>query len=203
MFVFYSVYTNKVMMREENPEGSLTELEKQIVEGCLLGDATMRKKTNSLIEINHSFKQKALVDHLYFILARFVSTPPKTRRGNGDRIAYRFTTKSLAIFNSYYQRFFKGRIKHIPRDIELSPVHLAYWLMDDGSKSRTSVYLNTQQFSFEDQNVLLNKLSDLQINATLNKDKIYQRIRISVSSISRFKQMVWPYVLPDFRYKLP
>lgn len=68
-------------MREGDPEGSLTEIEKQIVEGCLLGDATMRKKTNSLIEINHAFKQRALVDHLFVVLRRFVANFPKSRRG--------------------------------------------------------------------------------------------------------------------------
>lgn len=75
--------------------------------------------------------------------------------------------------------------------------------MDDGSKSRNSVYLNTQQFELEDQKFLLQELARLQINATLNKDKIYQRIRISVSSIPKLKNMVWPYLLPEFRYKLP
>jgi len=190
-------------MNEDNPEGSLTEIEKQIVEGCLVGDATMRIKTNSLIEINHSFKQKALVDHLYFILKRFVLTPPKMRNGNGNRLAYRFTTRSLAIFNPFYFRYFGGQNKHIPKDLKLTPISLAYWLMDDGSKSNSSVYLNTQQFTLEDQKLLLNKLLELHINATLNKDKIYQRIRISVSSILVFKQMVLPFVLPEFRYKLP
>jgi hypothetical protein len=48
-------------MGMDNSEGSLTELEKQVLIGCLLGDATMRKKKNSLIEFNHSFKQRILV----------------------------------------------------------------------------------------------------------------------------------------------
>jgi hypothetical protein len=190
-------------MIEDDSEGSLTETEKQIVEGCLLGDATMRKKTNSLIEVNHSFKQRVLVDHLYLVLQRFVSSFPKSRKGNGERIAYWFTTRSLPIFNYFYQRFFEQGKKGIPRDLKLTPVHLAYWLMDDGSKSRSSIYLNTQQFKIEDQKLLLEKLSELQINATLNKDKIYRRIRISVAGIPRFKSMVLPYLLPKFRYKLP
>ena len=187
----------------DNPEGSLTEKEKYIVEGCLLGDATMRKKTNSLIEINHSFKQKVLVDRLYFVLKRFVSTPPKLRKGNGGRFAYRFTTRSLESFNQFYVRFYGEGKKKIPNDLQLTPVSLAYWLMDDGGKSYKAIYLNTQQFDLVDQNLLLNKLEGLGIKAFLNKDKIYQRIRVSVSSIAKVKEMVWPYILPEFRYKLP
>ena len=51
--------------------------------------------------------------------------------------------------------------------------------MDDGSKSGGSLYLNTQQFSLEDQiklqKLLLNKF---EIHSNLNKDKKYKRIRI-------------------------
>lgn len=191
---------NKCM---ENSEGSLAEVEKQIIVGCLLGDATMRKKTNSLIEINHSFKQKSLVDHLYFVLRRFVSTPPKHRNGNGNRVAYRFTTRSLPIFNDFYKRFFEGGKKHIPKNLKLTPIILAYWLMDDGSKSYNSVYLNTQQFDLDDQLLLINRLRSLGILASVNKDKIYRRIRIHVSSMPRLRRMVEQYVLPEFRYKLP
>ena len=51
-------------MREstDNTEGSLTEEQKQILIGVLLGDGSMRKKTHALLEINHSFKQKDYVD---------------------------------------------------------------------------------------------------------------------------------------------
>lgn len=189
-------------MIEDNPEGSLTEMEKCIVEDCLLGDATMRRKTNSLIEINHSFKQKALVDHLYFVLRRFVISKPKRRNGNGSRVAYRFTTRSLPVFNDFYDRFFRNGIKVVPQDLVLMPVHLAYWLMDDGNRLYNSVYFNTQQFGLGDQKNLLNKLSVLQVSGRLNKDKNYHRIRVLTSNAPRLKQMVYPYVLPEFRYKL-
>ena len=40
----------------ENAVGSLTEEQKSIIIGTLLGDGTLRKKTNTLLEINHSYK---------------------------------------------------------------------------------------------------------------------------------------------------
>lgn len=190
-------------MAKDNSEGSLTEKEKQIIVGCLLGDGTMRKKTNSLIEINHSFKQKSLVDNLYFVFKKYVSTPPKARKGRGVRIAYRFTTRSLPIFNPFYNQFFRSGTKKIPIDLKLTPVVLAYWFMDDGSRSYNAIYLNTQQFGLNDQRVLLGKLKRVGIKASLNKDKNYQRIRISVSSVRLFRKLVEPQVLPDFYYKFP
>ena len=185
----------------DNSEGSLTEIQRQIIDGCLLGDATMRRKSNSLIEINHSFKQKELVDHLYFILSKFVSMPPKARRGNGGRMAYRFTTRSLPIFNSFYRRFFHLGKRRVPIDIKLTPISIAYWIMDDGSRTYRAMYLNTQQFNELDQHILLDKLHNIGIEASLNKDKIYHRIRVCTASTIILKRMVFRYILPGFRYK--
>lgn len=193
-----------MLVPAENTEGSLTEEQKQIIVGCLLGDGTMRIKTNALLEINHSVEQKELVDWLYASLKQFVGTEPKVRKGNGKRIAYRFTTRSLPIFTSLYYQFFPQGKKKLPIKITLSPLVLAVWFMDDGSKSRTSIYLNTQQFSLEEQELLRRMLYEQWgIETTLNKDKIYSRIRIRVSSIEKFVVLIKPYLLPQFYYKLP
>jgi hypothetical protein len=190
-------------MGMDNSEGSLTELEKQVLIGCLMGDATMRKKKNSLIEFNHSFKQRILVDHLYGIFCRFVLTPPSARAGNGWRIAYRFTTRSLAVFNYFYDWFFPNGKKLIPLNLKLTPRVLAYWIMDDGNKSYRAMYLNTQKYKKVDQQRLIEKLEAMGIHASLNKDKIYWRIRISTFSVPKLKRLVWPYLLPQFYYKFP
>ena len=59
--------------------GSLTEKQKSIIEGCLLGDGSMRCKTNALLEINHSLEQKPYVDWKYENLKDLVRTPPKAK----------------------------------------------------------------------------------------------------------------------------
>ena len=99
-----------------NPVGSLSEVQHAIVIGTLLGDGSMRCKTNALLEINHSSDQKGYVDWKYSHLADLVSTPPKA----------------------------DGR-KQVP-SLELPALALAVWFMYDGCRSRNAVYLNTQQF---------------------------------------------------------
>ena len=74
--------------------------------------------------------------------------------------------------------------------------------MDDGSKDRDSFYLNTQQFGLSDQESLLQKLNEIGIKATLNKDKIYYRIRILKESKDRFIELTSPYILPSLKYKI-
>lgn len=164
----------------------------------------MRKKINAHFEVNHCFAQRQLVDWKYKHLQQFVRTPPKPRQGNGNRVAYRFATRSLPEFTELYDLFYDRNNKEIPRQISLDPLILAVWFMDDGSKSRNSVYLNTQQFSLADQQLLIKKLQeDLGIESTLNRDKQYFRIRIRTASMSQFGSYVLPYIIPSFLYKLP
>ena len=40
------------------------------------------------------------------------------------------------------------------------------------------------------------------ILSSLNKDKIYYRIRISVDSTPKFKRIISSFILPIFAYKL-
>jgi hypothetical protein len=187
----------------DNTEGSLTKEQEEILVGVLLGDGAMRKKTQALLEINHSIKQKDLVDWLYTKFKNFVATAPKIRSGNGKRVAYRFTTKSLPVFTQFYDRFFQNRRKVIPKDLEITPLTLACWYMDDGSRCDRDIYLNSQQFSHEEQQKLCSLLREqLGISATLNKDKTYQRIRIKKESVLWFMDLIKGYILPIFKYKL-
>jgi len=83
-----------------------------------------------------------------------IITKPKARKSNGERIAYRFTTRSLPIFTEYYKWFCRNGKKKIPSDLILDARILAVWFMDDGSKSRNAFYLNTQQFSDTELKIL-------------------------------------------------
>lgn len=186
--------------------GSLSSTQHEILIGSLLGDGTLRKqgsRTNALLEVNHSVAHKDYVDWKYRHFQSYVLTPPKCRSGNGQRVAYRFTTRSLPIITTYFRKFYDGRRKHVPRDIRLTPLSLAVWFMDDGSKSRSSFYLNSQQFSDDDQHFLQERLqTDLGLVTSLNKDKEYWRIRVSTDSSRRMNALIRSYVFPCFRYKL-
>lgn len=183
--------------------GSLTKRQTSIVVGKLLGDGSLRKKTNTLLEINHSFKERDYVSWLYSELSAFVTTPPKLRMSGKNRFAFRFTTVSLEALNPLYEEFYsKKEYKSVPESLKLDPLILAIWLMDDGSKDRDSLYLNTQQFDLHDQQLLLKKLSDIKLIGFLNKDKKYFRIRLLKESSLRLIELIDPYILDSMRYKV-
>ena len=184
--------------------GSLTERQKAIIIGSILGDGAMRCKTNALLEINHADREKEYVDWKFKELCNLVSTIPKTRKGNSGRAAYRFTTKSLPALTKIYKQFYKNGRKDIPKKLKLYPLSIAVWFMDDGCKSYNAVYLNTQDFNKSQQERLIMALKEQHdINSTLNKDKDYYRIRIAVNSVRRLEDIIKPYLLPKFLYKFP
>jgi hypothetical protein len=190
--------------KEGNTVGSLTERQKAIIVGSLLGDGTMRCKTNALLEINHSAKQSDYVEWKYNELKALVSTQPRKRFGNAGRIAYRFTTKSLPELTEIYRKFYRGGKKVVPDDLIIHPLSLAVWFMDDGCKSYRAIYLNTQKFPISEQNRLgLLLRQQYGVQTSLNKDKTYYRLRIAVSSVSKFLEIIKPYLLPMFCYKTP
>ncbi|PIP20868.1 MAG: hypothetical protein COX40_02480 [Candidatus Omnitrophica bacterium CG23_combo_of_CG06-09_8_20_14_all_40_11] len=189
---------------EGNTVGSLTERQKAIIVGSLLGDGAMRCKTNALLEINHSIKQRDYVEWKFKELKDMVSTRPHKRFGNAGRIAYRFTTRSLPELTDIYRTFYKRGKKIIPGNLKMHPLSLAVWFMDDGCKSYRALYLNTQKFNVTEQQKLISLLNkQFDIKASLNKDKTYYRLRIAVSSVAQFLSIIKPYLLPMFCYKTP
>ena len=183
--------------------GSLSEVQQSIILGSLLGDGYMRCKANAHLQVTHSIAQKSYVDWKYKNLSEYILTPPKSYKGNSKRIGYRFFTRSLPEFTCFYKRFYVDGVKIIPSELKLTPLALAVWFMDDGSRSGNSCYLNTQGFLLQDQLKLIDFLSKyFGLKPNCNRDKIYYRLRFSVEDSKKLTELIEPYVLPFLRYKL-
>jgi len=75
-----------------NTVGSLTQEQKSIVIGSILGDGYLRivpGRRDAFLEINHSITEKPYVDWKYKKLKNLVKSASKPRKGNGKRIAYK------------------------------------------------------------------------------------------------------------------
>jgi hypothetical protein len=186
-----------------NTVGSLSKVQKSLITGSLLGDGYMRCKTNAHLQVTHSIEQKLYVDWKYVHLRDYVITPPKTYKGNGKRVGYRFFTRSLTQFTRFYRHHYVKGVKISPEDLYLDPFTLAVWFMDDGSKSRRSLYLNTQQFKNKEQLLLKRVLKrDLGLEAKLDRDKEYYRLRFVLSESLRLVGLIKTLVIPSLQYKL-
>jgi len=61
---------------------------------------------------------------------------------------YSFTTLSLIVFNNLQSIWYLSGVKIIPEHLSsvLSPISLAYWLMDDGGWTKKGLHLNKKFF---------------------------------------------------------
>lgn len=194
------------MKNKGDTVGSLTQLQKSVIIGSILGDGCLRKipgRSHALLEVNHSIKAKDYVDWKYSILKDISKSKPKSRKGNGGRIAYRFLTRQHKELSELQTEFYAKSKKRIPDSLEIDEISLAVWFMDDGSKCRErDAYLNTQQYSIDDQLKLIKILRRLGLQASLNRDKSYYRIRFAKDSIGKLNQLVAKYMVATMRYKL-
>jgi hypothetical protein len=155
--------------RWEGAERNKLELDsklKQILIGTILGDVYMRRfseKSNVRITFRQGVIHASYLLHLYSLFQEFVLTPPSvstvTDKHTGKiRYNISFTTLSLPCFNEIYELFYlasasglgreEGK-KIIPNNIAdfLTPLSLAYWIMDDGSFTGSGLKLHTNAFS--------------------------------------------------------
>lgn len=190
----------------DNTVGSLTQKQKSLIIGTILGDGYLRiipKRKNAFLEVNHSANQKDYVDWKYEILKSIVKSKPKLRNGNGHRVAYRFYTQCLPEITELFASFYKNGKKIIPENLMVDQFGLAVWFMDDGSNSGGSIYLNTQQFSEDEQRKLQNILiGQYGVRSNLNRDKIYKRIRIIKEDASKFCDLIRQHIPQSMEYKL-
>src|SRR5882757_9459236 len=116
----------------DNTVGSLTQLQRSIIIGTILGDGYLRivsGKKNALLEINHSLSQKEYVDWKYEMLQALCKSGPKSRKSNGTRIAYRFNTRQHPELTTLHTAFYGEGKKSIPDILILDPIMLAVWFM--------------------------------------------------------------------------
>ncbi|MGH3086841.1 MAG: hypothetical protein ACRDSJ_05925 [Rubrobacteraceae bacterium] len=131
-----------------------------------------------------------------------VRTPPR-RCGR----CYYFRTVTHPEFAEYRLLFYSDRRKVAPIELlheEFTALSLAVWIMDDGAAERKQLRLNTQSFSFEENEALRGFLwAKLGIRCSLNRDKDRYRLRVSSASMSRLRTLVGPHIIPGMLRKLP
>lgn len=76
--------------------------------------------------------------------------------------------------------------------------------MDDGAADGSQLRINTQSFSTRKYEELIALLqSNFGLAFTLNRHKTLPRLRCRSKSMAPLRQLIWPYLQPEMRYKLP
>ena len=182
----------------------LTELQRDLVIGSLLGDGYLMPTTAGYcFRVSHGAQQQDYVDWKFRFISDLVRTAP---RASGR--SYYFRTVTHPEFSGLRQAFYAPSArKGIPLSLlgqGLTAFGLAIWFMDDGAADRNQLRLNTQSFSREENLIVAEFLhAKFGIAARLNRDKDRYRLRIGADDVRRFVDLVAPHVIPSMQYKLP
>jgi hypothetical protein len=205
---------NTLALRRYKASLTMTERQRQILTGLLLGDGHLERQRGALsarLKIEHSVGQSTYVDWKYYEWREWVTTPPKQRlrRNRLGTVSANvgFSTLAHAELEQFRIRFYQDRRKVIPEDLHLTPLSMAVWFMDDGSrKSRQcrGLYLNTQSFTASEVRLLQDVVHrDVGVMTSVRQQVDGLQIYVPSSSVGDMITFINNDVLPSMRYKLP
>jgi hypothetical protein len=198
----------------------LTYEQKQMMLGSLLGDAGLHCRVRNGYKqfefyVAHGPKQLKYIKHTAKMLGANVG---KYRQGPssfcaGD-IYYRYSYSNKQELQKIYDLCFKNGKKLVSSKWikEIDHLALAHWFMDDGSSSfditnnkTVMVRFATQSFSKKENLLLIKKLSEFGIEATLRKitDGTGYNIYVRQKSVNKLMDIVEPHIITsDMKYKI-
>ena len=205
---------NTKALREYKASLSLSERQRQLLDGLLLGDGHLERQRGALsarLKVEHSISQAAYVVWKYEEWRPWVRTPPrlklKRNRLGTQSVNVGFTTLSHDDLEAVRVRFYRDGHKVVPQDLALTPLSMAVWFMDDGSrKSRQcrGLYINTQSFTSSEVDLLRGVIRrDVGVGTSVRQQFDGLQIYVPSSSVGDMVAYIEPELLPEMRYKLP
>lgn len=206
---------NTKEIREQKLELKLTERQRAIIVGLLLGDGHVETQNGGRtyrLKVEHGSAQMDYVRWLFQELREWIpaNQPYVKIRKNGTRNVG-FTTYSHGCLRFYGQQFYEGKRKRMPKIIGkmIDPISVAVWFMDDGSRKSArhfSYILHTLGYTKQDLEIAQKALlSRFGIHTTQHRQKEkYWRLYIPSGSANQFESLIMEYVQPitSMKHKL-
>ena len=213
-------------IKRKNTEVSLTKEQKEIIYGGLMGDA--KKMSLSSVAFGHGENQKDYLLWKYKKLENVASpTSLKIDINLDKRTEFRFQTWKFYTYantdiEKIIMQFYNNGKKGITDEIlsNLTPLSVAIWYMDDGHtdfghrqkirnnwNNKPLCYFCTESFTKEECEKIIEWFKNTyNINSYLYKKNCsngdcYQ-VRIKAESAYHFLDLITPYILPMFKYKV-
>ena len=189
----------------------LTQKQKEVVFGSLLGDmycGKLKNSKNPSFKIEHSIKQLNYLKYKLNILSNLLTDSEIKIYNRLDKRFKNPNYKSCYIQSKanpelfyFYNLFYKNKVKRIPEDLTLlTPLAIAIWFMDDGLKLECGYGISTNSFSLEDVTRICQYLKNtygLEYSIT-KKNTIY----IKANSRKKFTNLIKKYIDSSMLYKL-
>tara|TARA_Y100000034_G_scaffold8039_2_gene8777 strand:- start:490 stop:1413 length:924 start_codon:yes stop_codon:yes gene_type:complete len=183
---------------------TLSEFQKDIIVGSLLGDAHIEK---SRFKIGQAFRRKEYVEWIFENLNPFSKNmyEDKAKLGEKTYKFYRMYTSHHEIFRKIRDKWYSD-VKNVPLDLKLNDNIFLHWIMQDGTnnQSKKSFRISTNGFQEKEVNFLISILKrDLKIGATRNTEKGKPTIHIGAREYFKVVDILKPKMIWDcFDYKV-
>ena len=208
------------MNNNNNTNTNLPQELNSILIGIMLSDGGLYRSSptaNVRFEMSFGEKYKSLAFHIGELFKDYMSNPVKPIEIKGKNkvyINYRLKTKTLPVFNSYFEMFYKFNhltnkyVKIVPDNIIdlMVPIVLAYLIQGDGNfdknRNRVRIYTNSYQKQ-EVENLALAIQTKLNIYTAILHDRKDQWIlSIGAKNLDLLRKIVIPYFHPTMYYRL-
>jgi hypothetical protein len=200
---------------------ALTDLQKSVLFGTLLGDGNLSTETNGRTWRYRALHKTAHVKYLenkYTVLQNLCASGPiygevfDPRTGKIYKRHY-FNTLTTPSLNFYANMFYvfdytlQKRVKVVPKNLEknLTPCAIAYWYMDDGAikwlNHSNAMRICTESFKKEDVTRLRQvlwekyKIKTTQFKKTREGIYVGDRIAIPEESSAAFRDLIKAFLV--------
>ena len=174
---------------------------KQIINGIMLGDGHLARRSITAT-IKYTCKHKLIIMDLANQLP-FKSRIHERHKSNSTH--YNLATLSYKQLIDFHNKWYKDKIKIVPTNIDLTPLTCYWWFVGDGTSGNNCLKLYTNAFTYNEVNMLVNKLNELGIacyTITMNnKNKKQPVIYVPMKGVADFLQYIGPCKHKDYDYK--
>lgn len=188
----------------------------EILNGSLLGDGCLEAvdtpKCNSRFIEKHGMQQLKYLQWKCNELKPFTTEVKLGTESTNDKLKdfCKMQTCKHPIFTELEKNWYdEHRIKHVPHELELTPLTLAIWFLDDGHNCKgENLTIYTNGFSLDEVKILVLKLKKLGIKNCHERQNQESRgskpeIYVEKSSCAYFLDIIRSHVNVDcMKYKL-
>lgn len=182
-----------------------------------LGDGHIQRRSifsNSRFMYAQSGKE-AKIEYFNLVFSYFsvfctanYSPLSRTHVDSRNKVAYlviSFATMQLVCFNAIHSLFYINKTKIVPHNIFdlLTPIGLAFWIMDDGSRQNDGLHLSVYSYNSDSVNRLLNTLQEkFNLKCSIHNHDRGPRIYIWAESMPHLRSLVGEFIIPSMNYKI-
>lgn len=184
----------------------------EFIQGSLLGDGYLELHGNGCrlcLQQESTNKAYLLWSHQFLAKRGYCNVEKpiiQSRIGNKGKLRYvlRIKTWTFSSLNYLHEEFYLNNKKIIPLNLKLTPLMLAIWIKDDGSRSGKALKLSTNCFTFDECLKLKEEQTQRALKVSIHKTGTLNQYNqyIHKGSKPELINIVKSYIHPSKKYKL-